>query len=537
MSAPQPKPGGLDGPQPIDEQYRALGLRVIQRFNAMVRMGRAYQVENQVFRKQMADFSTTVAPILEEAGQMVLVALDGDVYVNGVRIPIRPNTIKYHEALVEELERRGIAGLKMERGVTDDEIMAFFRLFMQPDVYYGTSLLEACLAHGSDRLLPAVSASTAAEDGGDLRNPIHFGDDVERPPAPGGESYAESDDEPGGGWGGEGGGGVGGGGGGGGSSGVGGGPGSMPRGAAGKGYSMAVVGTRSLLTTTSVQSGMQMRHAKRVVQPLIDGAFADEPVVVGLHTLSHRDEYTYAHAVNVCIVATSMGHYLGLDRRALADLSVAALLHDVGKGSVAGEIRNPIGKWTDEEQAAAARHPVEGARQLARSTTLNQTTLRCMRVALEHHANPDGSGYPKLSPHYRVSLMARLVAIADCFVSLQTHRSRAGQLVTPAEALGRMLGPLHRKFDLALLWALVQTVGFYPPGQLVELDDRSIAVVLAPNRDDLARPHVRIVKEPYGRIVKPEDARELKPIPNDMTIRRAIPGAGYEDVLEENTAA
>lgn len=526
MSAPSPKPGGLDGPQPIDEQYRQLGLRVIQRFNALVRMGRAYQVENQVFRKQMTHFIDTIGPILEEAGEMVLVSLDGDVFVNGVRIPVRPNTLKYHDALVEELDRRGIAGLKIERGVTEEEIMAFFGLFMQPDVYYGTSLLEACIAHGSDRVLPAVSASTAAEDATDLRTVFQMGDDVERPPAHGGEAYAADGEErsggrdSGGGEGGEG------------RSGVGGGPGSMPRGAAGKGYSMAVVGTRSLLTTTSVQSGMQMRHAKRVVQPLIDGAFSNEPVVLGLSTLSHRDEYTYAHAVNVCIVATSMGHYLGMDRRALSDLSVAALLHDVGKGSVAGEIKNPIAQWTGAEQAAAARHPVEGARILARSTTLNQTTLRCMRVALEHHAHPDGSGYPALSPHYRVSLMARLIAIADCFVSLQTHRSRAGRLVTPYEALGRMLGPLHGKFDLALLWALVQTVGFYPPGQLVELDDRSIALVLAPNRDDLARPHVRIVKEPHGTIPAPEEARELRPIPSDMTVRRAIPGAEYEKVLE-----
>ena len=63
---------------------------------------------------------------------------------------------------------------------------------------------------------------------------------------------------------------------------------------------------------------MEMRHAKRVVQPLVDGAFASEPVVMGLATLGHHDEYTYMHAVNVCMVAVTMGHLLGLDRRTLA---------------------------------------------------------------------------------------------------------------------------------------------------------------------------------------------------------------------------
>jgi HD-GYP domain-containing protein (c-di-GMP phosphodiesterase class II) len=517
---PLHEPGGAA--KSLDDQYRLLGLRIIQRFNSLVRMGRAYQVENQVFRKQLVDFLETVKPVVEDNGEAILVALDGDIYLNGVRIPARPNTLKYHEALLEEFSDRGIAGVKIDKGFTEEEILTFFRLFMQPDVYYGTGLLEACIAQGSDHILPAVNASTDADDAGDLHTPIHFGDDIDRPRGGGGQMI-------GGGSGTSGGGGAGFGGHGHGSGGAGG----APRGAAGKGYSMAVVGTRSLLTTTSVQSGMEMRHAKRVVQPLIDGAFADEPVVVGLSTLGHRDEYTYAHAVNVCLVATSMGHYLGMDRRALQDLSVAALLHDVGKAPVAGEVRNPIGHWTDAEQAAAARHPAEGARLLAKSTTLNQTTLRCMRVALEHHANPDGSGYPKFSPHYRVSLLARLVAIADCFVSLQTHRSELGQSVTPYEALGRMLGPLHTKFDPALLWALVQTVGFYPPGQIVELDDRAIAVVLSPNRDDLARPHVRVVREPNGRFVKPDEGRELKPIPNDMSVLRAIPGVEYRSVLEE----
>src|SRR5207247_6343596 len=129
---------------------------------------------------------------------------------------------------------------------------------------------------------------------------------------------------------------------------------------------------------------MELRHAKRVVQPLVDGAFSSEPVVVGLSTLTHHDQYTYAHAVNVTLVAVTMGHFLELDRRALADLGVAALLHDVGKSVVGAHIFHPLEGFTDEERAAAESHPLEGAKLLARSTALNPTTLRCMRVALEH---------------------------------------------------------------------------------------------------------------------------------------------------------
>jgi hypothetical protein len=183
--------------------------------------------------------------------------------------------------------------------------------------------------------------------------------------------------------------------------------------------------TKSLLAPTSLHQGLEIRHAKRVVQPLVDGAFEDEPVLVGLSSLGHHDEFTYAHAVNVTQVAVTMGHALGLDRRALADLGVAALMHDVGKHAVAEEIKNPLDEFTDAERAACERHPAEGVKLLARSTALNSSTLRCMRASLEHHLMLNGRGYPTLDG-WQPSVLSQIIGVADCYVCLQTYRSRHG---------------------------------------------------------------------------------------------------------------
>jgi len=269
---------------------------------------------------------------------------------------------------------------------------------------------------------------------------------------------------------------------------------------------------------------------------LVDGAFAEEPVVVGLSSLTHKDEYTYAHAVNVCLVAVTMGKLLDMDRRALADLGVAALLHDVGKAAVADQIQHPLESFTDTERAAAERHPLEGAMLLARSTTLNQTTLRCMRVALEHHMVPDGSGYPAASGRWPQSVMSRLVTVADCYVSLLGHRSERGACTTPYEALGMMLGPLRKRFDPAMLWALVQTVGFYPPGQLVLLDDGAIAAVLAPNAADLARPHLRVLLSVTGERLPQDRPLEYHPLPREKSVTRALKAEEYPDQPEAEAA-
>jgi hypothetical protein len=105
--------------------------------------------------------------------------------------------------------------------------------------------------------------------------------------------------------------------------------------------------------------------------------------------------------------------------------------------------------------------------------------------------------------------------------------SRCGDLVeriTPYQALGMMLGPLQERFEPALLWALVQSVGFYPPGQPIELEDDSAAVVLAPNKYDLARPYVRLLAGAGGTALGPGDPPELLPIPPDMSVKRALVG-------------
>ena len=502
---PPPNPPSREGaPATGDQRLKDAGLQVIMRLASTIRIGRTYQTDNQVFRQQLQGFLAVLAPLIDESGEAVLVALQDDLYLNGMRIPVKAG-FRYHTAVLEEFARRDIAGVRLVRGIGDAELATFFRLFLQPDLYRGPDLLSACLAHGVDHVTPAIHASTEAPDDG-------FEYDDFEPPAPGGEGFSGESF-----------------GGGSGSHGHwghgpdGGGPSGVPR----KNYGQAIQGARSLLATTTLQDGMELRHGKRVVQPLVDGAFADEPLVVGLSSLTHKDEYTYAHAVNVCLVAVTMGRLLDMDRRALADLGVAALLHDVGKAAVADLIRHPLESFTEEDRAAAERHPLEGAKLLARSTTLNQTTLRCMRVALEHHMLPDGSGYPTVRGRWPQSVMSRLVAVADCYVSLLGHRSRRGTETTPYEALGMMLGPLRKRFDPAMLWALVQSVGFYPPGQLVLLEDGAIAAVLAPNASDLARPHVRVVVTADARRPPEGQPIEYRPLPKDKSVQRALRGEEY----------
>ena len=101
-----------------------------------------------------------------------------------------------------------------------------------------------------------------------------------------------------------------------------------------------------------------------------------------------------------------------------------------------------------------------------------------------------------------------------------------------------MLGPLRKRFDAAMLWALVQTVGFFPPGQLVQLDEGATAIVLAPNGSDLARPHVRVIKSAAGEMLPQNRPVEYRPLPPERSVVRALRAEEYpQDPVEPEAAA
>lgn len=138
-----------------------------------------------------------------------------------------------------------------------------------------------------------------------------------------------------------------------------------------------------------------------------------------LAPLKRHDEYTFVHTINVAILSTALAEALGFASRTVRDLSIAALLHDVGKQIVPPEVLNKNGRFSDEEFRLVQLHPVEGARILF--NTPGVPTVAPI-VAYEHHVRADGSGYPDIPPGWKPSLASRVVQVADVFDALRTHR-------------------------------------------------------------------------------------------------------------------
>jgi HD-GYP domain-containing protein (c-di-GMP phosphodiesterase class II) len=277
-----------------------------------------------------------------------------------------------------------------------------------------------------------------------------------------------------------------------------------------------------MLLRTAQTGRPDLRHAKRLVQPFVDQIMNHEYAIVGLTALKDHDEYTYAHCVNVSILSVSIGHVVGLSRQTLADLGVAALLHDVGKISVPGEVLRKPSKLEPDEWRVMRRHPIEGVKMMLRMPGLSGLGIDAMRSCFEHHMNYDRSGYPRVSVEWGQATLSRIVAIADCFDAMTAHRAYHIRPFTPFEALRYLFSASPGSFDPAMRWALLQTVGLYPPGTVMITSSGTAVLSMTPNPDDLRRPHCRVLVHPDGRVEPEEGGETWSPMPEHESVVRVL---------------
>jgi putative nucleotidyltransferase with HDIG domain len=173
-----------------------------------------------------------------------------------------------------------------------------------------------------------------------------------------------------------------------------------------------------------------------------------------LAEVKNHDEYTFVHTVNVAILSAALGEAVGMKPNQVFDLTLAALLHDVGKQRTPLSILNKPGKLDDGERKQMELHTTAGAAiLLARPGVPDVAPI----VAFEHHANIDGSGYPNLKRSKHPHLASQIVHVADVFDALRTNRPYRGAM-EDAKVRGILMEGAGRLFDASLVDLFLQRV-------------------------------------------------------------------------------
>ena len=238
-----------------------------------------------------------------------------------------------------------------------------------------------------------------------------------------------------------------------------------------------------------------------------------------------------AGVINVTILSTIMGSLLKLTSHRLIQLATGALLHDVGMVKVPKAILQKKEKLTADELNQIRTHPIHSYRVIAKDLKYPE---EIGIIALQHHERWDGQGYPRKLKGEDINLAARIVAVADSYIAMINNRPHRNSMIGYS-AMKNVLSDNGRHFDPKILKVFLESMGIYPIGSIVQLNNSAIGRVVQTHSEAPLRPAVELIIDEYGNklgerevidlltkkgtfIVKAVDAKALTPVPGTAAL-------------------
>ena len=434
-----------------DPYIRRTGRLFIIALHAATRAIKLYPVENEAVKKALDDLTAVTTEILTREGEFELRVTSEFIFINQTRLRLDLDNYASFTQILSLFRAAGVGVTRVMPGVWPRDWLVFLSAMQAPSSEAAEDRfvdIQERLTTGGVTLME-VGPPSGVDDDGDFR-----------------ERAKE---------------------------------------AAKRTYSQSVAATKDVINSVRMGRGVNLKKIKRVVQGIVDQILNEETSLLGLTTIRDYDEYTFTHSVNVCIFSVALGRRLGLGKRQLYDLGLAALFHDVGKSRVPVDVLNKVEQLTDNDWRFIAAHPWMGLLTLFQLRGQQELPYRAMTVAYEHHMKCDLTGYPKNVRPRALSIFSKIVAVADGFDAATSRRSYQTDPLSPAAVLAGMRDNPLRGFDSVVVKAFINLLGIYPVGTLVVLDTFELAIVHSanPNPEAVSRPIVRIVSDERGNIAYP----------------------------------
>jgi len=158
--------------------------------------------------------------------------------------------------------------------------------------------------------------------------------------------------------------------------------------------------------------------------------------------LWEKDYQTEAHVMRLKSLVSKFGSQIGLSPREIVELVQVAMLHDIGKIGVPGEILKKQGDLTPEEWSIMKKHSEIGYR-------ITQSSMELAHVSeavLGHHEWWNGKGYPQGLKEDEIPLFSRIVSIVDSY-DVITHERPYKRAMDPYSALVEINKCAGKQFD------------------------------------------------------------------------------------------
>jgi len=266
-----------------------------------------------------------------------------------------------------------------------------------------------------------------------------------------------------------------------------------------------------------------------VVNEMVDSMIANPDALMWIARMRQQHSDVYSHGVQVGVYLMALGRHLGFPRTQLGYLGTMGLLLDLGKTSLPRGLLDKPGRLSDEEFALMKRHVEFGLEVI--SSGPNALHPDILEGIAQHHERLNGLGYPKGLVGEQIGVYGRMAGIADCFAALTSPRPYA-ETLSVSDAMMRLYRWGGEQFSQPLVEKLVQAIGVFPVGSLVELSSGEVAVVIRHSRVRRLQPAVLVIA---GADKRPLERFQTLDLLNDPTstaagpieVRRGLPAGAY----------
>lgn len=236
------------------------------------------------------------------------------------------------------------------------------------------------------------------------------------------------------------------------------------------------------------------------VEPLFSGKTSLD-ILTYIQSMQGNDDSVYAHSINVALVSRAIGKWLKMGHDDLDDLTLAGLLHDIGKCNVPPEVLNKAGKLTDEEFALIKKHPLDGRKMLKQCPDMDS---RYLNAALQHHERSDGSGYPRGLDDDEIDDFAAIVAIADVYDAMTAARAYRSAM-SPFEVIAAFERDGLAKYRTGYILTFLKKMAEAYQNSLVLLSDGRRGRVIYTHKHHLSMPIVELPDKSLVDLVEHRD--------------------------------
>lgn len=206
-----------------------------------------------------------------------------------------------------------------------------------------------------------------------------------------------------------------------------------------------------------------------------------------LHCMRNYDDTTYVHSLNVALICNIIGKWLHFEPEDLEAITLAGLLHDLGKLMIPSQIISKPTKLTAEEFTLIKTHTIRGYNILKNK----QLDPRIKHAALMHHERCDGSGYPYGFYAEQIDPFAKLVAIADVYDAMTCARVYRGPLC-PFDVITLFETEGYTKYDPKYIMTFLEGIAQTYIHNSVKLSDGTVGEIILINKLELSRPVIKV---------------------------------------------